>query len=190
MAEPRTPSPPRRIETGRLVLRCWEERDAPLLRDAVDSSLEHLRRWMPWAMDEPSSLEETRRRLRTYAAQFDAGDDFVFGIFTQDETEVVGGSGLHPRIGTGALEIGYWIRASRTGHGFATEAAEALTVAGLAMPGIDRIQIHCDPRNTASRRVPEKLGYRLVETRHADRETPDGAPRDTAVFERRAEPTP
>ena len=47
-------SPTPVLETERLVLRCWRPSDAPLLRDAVDSSLDHLREWMPWAEDEPS----------------------------------------------------------------------------------------------------------------------------------------
>ena len=51
--------PPYRIETERLVLRCWDPRDAPLLKDAIDSSLDHLRPWMPWAREEPKPLEET-----------------------------------------------------------------------------------------------------------------------------------
>jgi dihydrofolate reductase len=111
----------------------------------------------------------------------------VFGIFSPDESVVIGGSGLHPRIGDGGLEIGYWIRASQTGHGFATETARALTAAGLRTPGIDRIQILCDPDNTASRRVPEKLGYRLIETRYGDKLAPGGTPRNTVVFEQRRE---
>ena len=40
------------VEDGPVV-RCWDPRDAPLLKDAVDSSLEHLRQWMLWANDEP-----------------------------------------------------------------------------------------------------------------------------------------
>ena len=48
--------PPYRIETDRLTIRCWEPRDAPLLKQAVDASLDHLRPWMPWARDEPTPL--------------------------------------------------------------------------------------------------------------------------------------
>ena len=33
---------PYRIETERLVLRCYEPDDAPLLKEAVDESIEHL----------------------------------------------------------------------------------------------------------------------------------------------------
>jgi RimJ/RimL family protein N-acetyltransferase len=138
---------------------------------------------MPWAMDEPKSLEETYELLRGFEAAFEAGEDFKYGIFKKDESEVIGESGLHPRIGAGGLEIGYWVRVDRTRMGYATEIARALTEVGLNADGIERVQIHCDPENVGSRRVPEKLPYRLVETRIEDKRTPEGEPRDTMVFE-------
>lgn len=177
--------PPTRIDTERLVIRCWREADAPLLREAVDGSLEHLRSWLPWANQEPKSLEETRELLAGFEAAFRSGESFIYGILSRDESRVIGGSGLHRRIGEGGLEIGYWIRADMTGRGLATEAVRAITRVGLAVPGIERIQIRCDPRNAASRRIPEKLGYQLVEIRCADTVTPAGEPRDTVVYETR-----
>lgn len=174
---------PARIETARLTIRCWTEDDAVLLRNAIDSSLDHLRRWMPWALNEPSSIEDTRDRLRGYQTRFEAGEDFTYGLFSRDESEVIGGSGLHPRIGEGGLEIGYWIRANQAGKGFATEAVKTLSEIGLSASGISKVQIMCDPENTASRRIPEKLGYRLLETRVGDKRTPRGDLRDTLVFE-------
>ena len=187
MHEKLASGPPRRIETSRLVIRCWAPEDAVLLRDAVDGSLDHLREWMPWAVDEPASLEETRSRLATYAERFRAGEDFTYGIFTSDEAEVVGGCGLHPRIGPGGLEIGYWVRKSRIGRGLATEMARALTDAAFGVPGIERVQIQCDPDNRRSANIPRKLGFELVEHRVADGVDPDGEPRDTLVFEVRRE---
>jgi len=174
---------PPRIETASLIIRRWSEADADLLRSAIDSSLDHLRAWMPWAMNEPVSLDDTRARLAGYAAAFDAGEEFVVGLFDREESFVVGGAGLHRRIAEGGLELGYWIRSAHVRRGFATEAARALTNAGLALAGVDRIQIRCDPNNVASRRIPERLGYGLIEIRHSDTFTPSGSPRDTAVFE-------
>ena len=159
---------PLRIDTERLTLRCWTEADAEQLREAIDGSLDHLRAWLPWAHAEPKSVEETRKLLRGFEEKFRAGEDFTFGIFSRDDASVIGGCGLHRRVGEGALEIGYWVRADQTRRGFATEAARALTRAGLEAFGIDRIRIHCDPRNVASRRVPERLGYTVVETRVDD----------------------
>jgi len=39
------PGPAYRIHTSRLVLRCWHPQDAPLLKAAIDTNLEHLRPW-------------------------------------------------------------------------------------------------------------------------------------------------
>src|SRR5262245_8467890 len=96
----RAQGPAYRIETPRLVIRCWEPRDAPLLKAAIDASLEHLLPWMPWAKDEPQSVEAKMELLRQFRGRFDLGKDFVYALFDRQEREVVGGSGLHPRVET------------------------------------------------------------------------------------------
>ena len=136
-----------------------------------------------WALSEPATQDETVARLSRWRDAFLSGEDFAYGIFDRNEVTVVGAGGLHRRIGPGGLEVGYWIRAGATRRGYATEFAQAVTVAGLGMPEIDRIQIHCDPNNTPSRRIPERLGFRLIETRQGDKVTSAGSPRDTLVFE-------
>ena len=64
-----------RIETDRLVIRCYQPTDAVLLKQAIDESLDHLRPWMPWAMEEPETVEEKVARLRRFQGQFDLGND-------------------------------------------------------------------------------------------------------------------
>jgi RimJ/RimL family protein N-acetyltransferase len=131
-----------------------------LLKDAIDSSLDHLRPWMPWAAHEPTSLDAKVELLRQFRGRFDLGEDFVYGIFDRDETEVVGGAGLHTRIGSDGLEIGYWIRASRIGAGLATEMTAALTRVAFEVFSVDRVEIRVDPVNERSARIPLKLGFR------------------------------
>lgn len=53
-----------RIETDRLLIRCWSPADAPVLRAAIDESDQHLRPWIPWMKDEPKTLDETASGLR------------------------------------------------------------------------------------------------------------------------------
>ena len=173
-------TPPYRIVTERLVLRCWERRDARLLKEAVDSSLEDLRPWMPWAEHEPQTLEEKVALLRTFRGDFDLGNDFVYGVFSRDEAGVVGGSGLHLRRGPDAFEIGYWIRADHAGQGLATEATAALTRVGFELGGVDRIEIRCDPTNERSRVIPHKLGY--VEEATLRRRLRYPEPRDVVIY--------
>ena len=73
------------------MVRCWEPRDAPLLKDAIDTSLHHLRPWMPWAQHEPQTLDEKVDLLRGFRSRFDAGEDYVYGVFSADESEALGG---------------------------------------------------------------------------------------------------
>lgn len=151
--------PAYRIETQRLVLRCWNPSDAPLLKAAVDENLEHLRPWMPWVHEEPQSLQQKVNLLRRFRSQFDCSENFIYGIFSLDEQSVLGGTGLHPRIGKDALEIGYWIHVHHTGQGLATEVAAALTKVAFEVEQVDRVEIHCDPENHRSAAVPRKLAF-------------------------------
>ena len=177
------PSPPYRIETERLVVRCYEPSDAPLLKEAIDSSLEHLRPWMPWAHQEPQTLEEKTELIKRFRANFDSGDNFTCGIFSVDEAQVLGGAGLEPRIGPGGLEIGYWVRSSATRRGIATESSAALTRVGFEVCGADRIEIRIEPRNVASLGVPRKLGFAEEATLRRRLPSPEGEPlRDMTIF--------
>jgi RimJ/RimL family protein N-acetyltransferase len=139
---------------------------------------------MPWAKNEPVPLPEKIELLRRFRGNFDLGEDFVYGLFSDDESTVVGGSGLHRRVGQDAFEIGYWIRSSEAGHGLATEATAALTRVGLELCGADRIEIRVEPENHASLAIPRKLGFTEEGTlrRRLDSGDPGGARRDAVVF--------
>ena len=176
------PGPAYRVVTSRLVIRCWNPPDAPLLGAAVESSLDHLRPWLPWAMNEPVPLEMRVQRLRAFRGAFDLGTDFVYGIFGSDEAEVIGGTGLHTRVGPGAREIGYWIGSRHVHQGFARETAAALTRVAFLVDGVDRVEIHCDPRNTASAAVPRALGYVHEATLRRRVAGSDGLLRDAMIW--------
>lgn len=168
------------IETTRLVLRPWQADDLDVLHEALCESVEHLKPWIPWATPEAPTLAQAEARLATWLDEYINGDTFLYAIFDRSDATLVGGIGYFPRIGPGGLEIGYWIRLSRAGSGFATESTRALTDVGLRLPGVDRLEIHIDPENGTSRRVPEKLGYSLLGI--VDDAKADGTPRKTVVF--------
>ena len=142
-----------------LLLRCWRIDDAPAVLAAIEASLPELRLFMPWAMDKPT-LETVEAFLRSLTP----GQSMGFGLL-DGGGEVVGGFGLHDRRGPGILEMGYWVRSDRTGRGYATAAARALTDTAFdCFPDVHRIEIRCDPANLASAAIPRKLGYRLDRT--------------------------
>lgn len=175
--------PPYRIETERLVIRCWNPADAQLLKEAIDSSLEELQPWMPWAAEEPRSLDEKVELLRTFRGRFDLGDDFAYAIFSRDEERVLGGTGLHTRVGDDSFEIGYWIRSDATGDGLATEATAALTRVAFELCGADRVEIRVEPANEPSATIPRRLGFVQEATLRRRLAARDGEEkRDVVVF--------
>jgi ribosomal-protein-serine acetyltransferase len=156
---------PAAVPASRLVLREYDDGDAPTLAAAVAASLDHLRPWMAWVASEPLPPATRLDMLRTNRRSRLAGGDGVYGAWAGDT--LVGGCGLHHRRGPGTLEIGCWVHAAHLRRGYATEMSAALTTAALAVEGIDRVEIHHDRANRASRGVPATLGYDL-ESEHPD----------------------
>lgn len=156
-----TPAPPERVVHHDVIVRRWTIDDTSVMHDAIIESLDHLRPWMPWAEHEPRTLEQHAATIQEWVAAWDAGDDFTYAI-TDLDGQLLGATGLHRRLGPDALEIGYWVRVSAIGRGVATAAATALTNAAFSLEHIDHVEIHHDIANTASARIPHKLGYTRV----------------------------
>lgn len=156
---------PHRIDTDRLTLRCYEPRDVDAMSAVISAERERLARFMPWARAEPVTDERRAQIVTTFIREFEARENFTYGIFDRSTGEYLGGTGLHPRIDPRALEIGYWIRADREGQGLIREAVAAQARVALETLDAAWVEIRCDPDNARSRRVPEALGFALVDTR-------------------------
>ncbi|UCG24278.1 MAG: GNAT family N-acetyltransferase [Chloroflexota bacterium] len=181
------PGPAYRIRTARLILRCWDPADAPLLKTAVEESLDHLLPWMPWAKDEPTDLKTKIDLLRRFRGDFDLGKNSIYGIFDADESRVLGGTGLHTRAEDEspelpAREIGYWIHKDHINQGLATEVSAALTRVAFEVDKMDRVEIRCDPQNVRSAAIPRKLGFRHEATLARRLTTTFGEPRETMIW--------
>lgn len=142
-------------------LRAWTTADAAALGATIARNIDHLRPWMPWIAEEPLTPQDREAMIERWRRSRLDGGDSVLGVFL--EGAVIGGCGLHRRRGPHGLEIGYWIDRNHTGRGFATEATAMLTSTALAVAGVTFVEIRHDRANVASRRIPERLGYRFVE---------------------------
>jgi RimJ/RimL family protein N-acetyltransferase len=165
MSGPAILTPAYRIETERLVLRCWEPKDAVMLQAAAAESKEHLLPFMPWASEEPQTVDQKVELTRRFRSRFDSGQDYVYGIFNPDESCVLGGTGLHTRPKGNALEIGYWIHRDFVRQGLITESTAVLTRLAFELYHVERLEIHCSVKNHASAAIPRKLGYTHEATR-------------------------
>ena len=124
---------------------------------ALEAARPELQQWMPWATPWPSA-ELERAVVAAGEAQFDADASYPYFVFAGDE--LVGSAELlQNEFGWG---VGYWIRSDRTGQGYATAAARALTSAAFELLGVDAVYVTMDQANLASAAVPRKLGFTLA----------------------------
>ena len=140
------------LETRRLLLRPFEEDDAP---DILAASRDpELLRWMAWA---PAQTAETALAWCVTHSHADPAHGVNFAVVGGDR--FVGTVGLSRTDWTdGRVEIGYWIAPWARRKGYAVEAT--LGAAAYAFEkGLHRIELLAAVGNLASQGVAEKAGF-------------------------------
>lgn len=175
---------PEAVDTSRLALRATRAGAGAEINVAFVESREELRPWMPWARN-AMSVEQSEEHCRTMQARWHAREELDFCFHEKAGGALVGKGGLHTiDWSIPKFEIGYWIRTPRTGCGFATEAALGMVEFARAHLGARRLEITCDARNAASRRVAEKCGFELEGIRRASRRDAQGGLADSCMYAR------
>lgn len=166
----------------RVLLRPYREDDAQALFEAVAESRDHLRPWESFA-DEHQIVEESRDLIIHWMAQWLTRKYLGVGIWEAATGHYLGGTGLNPHDWElGYFEIGYWIRATETGHGYVTEAAKLLTDYAFTNLHARRVEIRCNERNVRSAAVARRLGF-VQEARLRNHQlTHLGTVRTTLIF--------
>jgi RimJ/RimL family protein N-acetyltransferase len=156
------------VVTERLALRQFTERDVDLLvKLDSDPDVMHYITGGRQTPREEIERDVLPRWLRYHAEApglgFWAAEERASGAF-------VGWFHLRPDEGhpDDEPELGYRLRRSAWGKGYATEGCRALIDKAFAEHGVRRVLVHSMVVHTASRRVMEKSGLRLVLIFHAD----------------------
>ena len=173
---------PESFESDRLTIRAPRPGDGAEINSAVRETFDDLKPWMPWAQQMPT-LEESESFVRRSQCDFLARKDLMLFLFLKGTDTLVGGSGLH-RINWDIpkFEIGYWCRKRFQGQGYIRESTEAITKFAFETLGAKRVEIRCDSKNVRSRRIPDRLEFKLEGTFRNDSLSPSGELRDTLVF--------
>ena len=145
------------IETARLVLRPYEERDFDALHALYAD--EDVARWLYY---EPTTPEESRAKLaRKIAAHTLTEETGLAAAVELRDGGYVGDAVLFYMAAPEhrSIELGFSFLPAHQGNGYATEAARALVDWAFGV-GFHRVYGRLEARNTASARVLEKLGMR------------------------------
>lgn len=143
------------IRTERLLLRRARADDLEAMHAVLSDPV--VMRY--WSSLPHTTLDETRKWLADMIADTpEAREDFV----VECDGRVIGKAGCY-RL----PEIGYILHRDYWGRGLAAEALSALIPHIFARHSIPALKADIDPRNTASIRLLERLGFR--ETSRASR---------------------
>lgn len=152
------------LETERLLLRRFTEADVDHLVE-LDGDPDVMRFING---GKPTSRDEIQNDiLPWFLHYYERFDCYGFWAAIEKSTgEFVGWFHFRPDKGSGPHEpeLGYRLRRSAWGKGFATEGSRALIQKGFIEFGVQRVVASTMTVNAASRRVMEKAGLKFVRT--------------------------
>jgi RimJ/RimL family protein N-acetyltransferase len=147
------------LETARLRLRLWRDEDLPTLArwNADPVVMRHMGRG-------PMTVEESAAALDRYRRHWEEHGFGVWAAELLETDELVGRIGIaYHRAWPGDPEVGWLIDPAHTGAGLETEGGAACVQFGFETLDVRRLVSICTEENVESRRVMEKLGFRLHE---------------------------
>ncbi|NLM38699.1 MAG: GNAT family N-acetyltransferase [Firmicutes bacterium] len=153
-----------RLETPRLVLITLDESFAPQVLDFFVRNREHLHPWEPARPPGFYQLEFQRRQLAFDQLKMSTGQLFKVWLFKKDDRDLekVIGSVVVSEIMRGCFLsafLGYRMDKGHQGQGLMTEAVGEVVRYAFDELGLHRLEANIMPRNKASLRVVEKLGF-------------------------------
>lgn len=144
------------ISSDRVYLREMTE------EDWVDvhayASQERVSLYQPWG---PNSEDDTKAFVQQILedARKENRTRYVLAIIHKEHDQLIGAGELTIKDEqNGSGEIGYIVHPDYWGQGYATEAAVLLLTFGFERCALHRIAATCDPRNSRSAKVLEKVG--------------------------------
>lgn len=144
------------ISTPRLQLRWLETRDVPALYE-IFADPETVRYWSSPPLANLAAAEALLAEIHNSYAH---GTLYEWGVASRDDDGIIGTCTLAAiSVQHRRAELGFAIRRTHWGHGYASEATAAIVRFAFGTLGLHRLEADVDPRNTASIRSLERLGF-------------------------------
>jgi len=162
----RIPSLSTRLLGERVLLRPPTEKDSLRLSRALEKNLAHLRPWSPSSPPgtNPAAPVELVRSIAYQRKQWRLGRTFAWLILARANPQQLLGRITLSEIVRGSFQdayVGYWTTRDQGRQGLATAALELVCDFAFRSANLHRVQAAVMPSNTASRRVLEKVGFRM-----------------------------
>lgn len=150
------------IETPRLWLKSIDESYAEQVVDFFSRNQEFLEPWEVLRTPDYYTVEAQTKLIETDRINMDREQLVKVWMYKREEPERIIGSIALSNIVRGAFQschLGYRVDHSETNKGYMTEGVQAVIDHAFHVLGLHRIEANIMPRNKASLRVVEKLGF-------------------------------
>ena len=152
------------IETKRLILRPVVYEDAQAIYDY--SSDRDVVRYVTY--DQYQSMDDAYDSLRSFFLNRDPDKQFeAMAIVLKKNNKMIGTCDTSSIFREDMVELGYVLHKDYWNQGIMSEAAYAMCQWLFKEKDIRRIEVTHDPRNIASKRVIEKVGFKFEGLRRA-----------------------
>ena len=148
------------LETNRLILRRFEEKDA----EEIFLGFVNQPEFLYYANKEKRTLEEEKASLIGIDEKYKNPEYYNWLITLKDTGNIIGSINLHVDNHNDSVEFNYAIDNRYTGNGYMTEALLKIKDFALNEVKANRFQGGCAVENIASRRVMEKCGMHFEGT--------------------------
>ncbi|MES2151703.1 MAG: GNAT family protein [Pseudomonadota bacterium] len=144
------------LETERLNLRWISDADAAA-QFAIYSDPDVMRYWSSAPWTEPS---QARANIDQAHEGYRNGSAMRLAVVRRDTGQLIGNVNLYAFFAQNRrCDVGYALARAHWGHGYLGEALAAALAYGFEALDLNRVEADIDPRNAASIKLLEKLGF-------------------------------
>jgi ribosomal-protein-serine acetyltransferase len=155
-------SVPTKLESERLLVRCYTLTDAAMLVDVAASNRERLREEFPLRLQSLAGRQEAEMFVWQLIQQWELREEFHFGVWEKSSGLFTGEISLTEidwKIPKG--NFSYFAVEGFAGKGIMSEAAIMMTALAFETLQMRKLQIRCVVDNLQSQRVAERCGFRI-----------------------------
>lgn len=142
-----------------IVLRLISIDDAKSIFETIDSQRDYLGRWLPF-VGYTDSIDDSVAFINSVLQSPADRAELVFVIYFNDKFAGIVGFKDTDRLNR-KTEIGYWLSQPYQKKGIVTQSVLKLVDFAFSKLDMNRVQIRCAVGNLPSKKIPQRLNFKL-----------------------------
>jgi len=149
-----------KLASSRLWLRPYQEADTEAFYKVIQKNKQRLAPVFPGRVRQVTSLDQARRFVLHFKADWLLGKTFAFGVWRQDTAQYIGDISLrNTDKSIPKAEIGYYLDAAAEGNGYGAEMLQTIIRFAFESLHLNKLFIRTSLHNVRSHALAERCGF-------------------------------